>query len=79
METDMNGTIVRLSHQLIHLYIDTNIAMLLFSVQLQKILYQQQWEAEQKKVASSRKLQVGNMNRNEKIRTNINQQPFPSD
>ena len=36
---------------------------------LQKILYQQQWEAEQKKVASSRKLQVGNMNRNEKIRT----------
>lgn len=36
---------------------------------LQNILYQQQWESEQKKVSSSRKLQIGNMNRNEKIRT----------
>ena len=36
---------------------------------LQNILYQAQWEKDQKKVASSRKLQVGNMNRNEKIRT----------
>ena len=36
---------------------------------LENILYQVQWEADQKKVASSRKLQVGNMNRNEKIRT----------
>ena len=36
---------------------------------MEKILYQQQWEADQKKVSSSRKLQVGNMNRNEKIRT----------
>jgi len=36
---------------------------------LEKILYQQQWETDQKKVSSSRKLQVGNMNRNEKIRT----------
>ena len=36
---------------------------------LENILYQAQWEKDQKKVASSRKLQVGNMNRNEKIRT----------
>merc|ERR1712058_120239 len=36
---------------------------------LHNILYQQQWESEQKKVSSSRKLQIGNMNRNEKIRT----------
>ena len=36
---------------------------------LQNILYTAQWEADQKKVSSSRKLQVGNMNRNEKIRT----------
>ena len=36
---------------------------------LENILYKVQWEAEQRKVASSRKLQVGNMNRNEKIRT----------
>ena len=36
---------------------------------LENILYKVQWEADQRKVASSRKLQVGNMNRNEKIRT----------
>ena len=36
---------------------------------LENILYKVQWEAGQRKVASSRKLQVGNMNRNEKIRT----------
>ena len=36
---------------------------------LETILYQQQWEQEQKSVSSSRKLQIGNMNRNEKIRT----------
>ena len=36
---------------------------------LENILYQAQWEKDQEKVASSRKLQVGNMNRNEKIRT----------
>ena len=44
---------------------------------LQNILYQAQWEADQKKVSSSRKLQVGNMNRNEKIRTyNFNRLSF---
>ena len=36
---------------------------------LKTILYQRQWESDQKKVSSSRKLQIGNMNRNEKIRT----------
>ena len=36
---------------------------------LETILYQQEWEADQKKLSSSRKLQIGNMNRNEKIRT----------
>lgn len=36
---------------------------------LQAILYQREWEEEQRKVSSSRKLQIGNMNRNEKIRT----------
>ena len=36
---------------------------------LHNILYQQTWEEEQRKVSSSRKLQIGNMNRNEKIRT----------
>ena len=36
---------------------------------LETILYQREWETDQKKVSSSRKLQIGNMNRNEKIRT----------
>ena len=36
---------------------------------LETILYQQEWEADQMKLSSSRKLQIGNMNRNEKIRT----------
>ena len=44
---------------------------------LHNILYQAQWEKDQKKVSSSRKLQVGNMNRNEKIRTyNFNRLSF---
>merc|ERR1712083_857359 len=39
---------------------------------LQKLkskLYQEEWTREQSKLVSSRKLQIGNMNRNEKIRT----------
>jgi len=36
---------------------------------LQAILYQREWEEDQRRVSSSRKLQIGNMNRNEKIRT----------
>merc|ERR1712142_787954 len=36
---------------------------------LKTLMYQQDWGAQQKKVTSSRKLQIGNMNRNEKIRT----------
>ena len=36
---------------------------------LSSLLYQQEWGKEQLKVATSRKLQVGSMNRNEKIRT----------
>jgi len=39
---------------------------------LQKLkskLYQEEWTTEQSKLVSSRKLQIGNMNRNEKIRT----------
>jgi len=36
---------------------------------LKTLMYQQNWGAQQKKVTSSRKLQIGNMNRNEKIRT----------
>jgi len=36
---------------------------------LKSLMYQQEWGKEQQKVSSSRKLQVGTMNRNEKIRT----------
>eukprot|EP00092_Neocalanus_flemingeri_P016781 GFUD01018150.1.p1 GENE.GFUD01018150.1~~GFUD01018150.1.p1 ORF type:complete len:386 (+),score=116.97 GFUD01018150.1:68-1225(+) len=36
---------------------------------LRSLLFQQEWGREQMKVATSRKLQVGTMNRNEKIRT----------
>jgi len=36
---------------------------------LKSLMYQQEWGREQQKVATSRKLQVGSMNRNEKIRT----------
>jgi len=38
-------------------------------VKLQRLLYQQAWTAQQGSLAASRKLQVGSMNRNEKIRT----------
>lgn len=38
-------------------------------LKLKKLLYQQEWGREQEKVTTSRKLQVGTMNRNEKIRT----------
>ena len=36
---------------------------------LKTLMYQQDWGKQQEKTATSRKLQMGNMNRNEKIRT----------